>query len=81
MTLTKLFKIGDRVAIMKDGEVIQIATPEEMSANPANDYVKRFIDSADKTQVISVKNVMTPPNSIVRIKDNPSFAIKTMKKQ
>ena len=64
---------------MKDGEVIQIATPEEMSANPANDYVKRFIDSADKTQVISVKNVMTPPNSIVRIKDNPSFAIKTMK--
>ena len=77
--INEAFKIGDRVAIMKDGEVIQIATPEEMSANPANDYVKRFIDSADKTQVISVKNVMTPPNSIVRIKDNPSFAIKTMK--
>lgn len=77
--INEAFKIGDRVAIMKDGEVIQIATPEEMSATPANDYVKRFIDSADKTQVISVKNVMTPPNSIVRIKDNPSFAIKTMK--
>jgi glycine betaine/proline transport system ATP-binding protein len=77
--INEAFKIGDRVAIMKDGEVIQIATPEEMSANPANDYVKRFIDSADKTQVISVKNVMTTPNSIVKLKDNPSFAINTMR--
>ena len=40
MTLTKLLKLEIGVAIMKDGEVIQIATPEEMSANPANDYVK-----------------------------------------
>lgn len=77
--INEAFKIGDRVAIMKDGELIQIATPEEMSSNPANEYVKLFIDSADKTQVISVKNVMTTPNSIVRLKDNPSFAISTMR--
>lgn len=76
--INEAFKIGDRVAIMRDGEVIQVATPEEMSENPANDYVKQFIDSADKTQVISVKNVMITPNSIVRLKDSPSFAITTM---
>ena len=77
--INEAFKLGDRVAIMKDGELIQVATPEEMSANPANEYVKLFIDSADKTQVISVKNVMTTPNSIVKLKDNPSFAIITMR--
>src|SRR5699024_513864 len=50
--INEAFKLGDRVAIMRDGEVIQIATPEEMSENPADDYVKQFIDSADVTQVV-----------------------------
>lgn len=77
--INEAFKLGDRVAIMKDGELIQVDTPEEMSSNPINNYVKQFIDSADKTQVISVKNVMTAPNSIVRLKDNPSYAIKVMR--
>lgn len=77
--INEAFKLGDRVAIMKDGELIQLSTPEVMSSNPANDYVKQFIDSADKTQVISVKNVMTTPDSIVRLKDNPAYAIKVMR--
>lgn len=77
--IDEAFKLGDRVAIMKDGEVIQVATPEEMSENPANDYVKQFIDDADKTQVISVKNVMITPNSIVRLRDSLNYAINTMR--
>lgn len=77
--INEAFKLGDTVAIMKDGEVIQIATPEEMTANPANDYVKQFIDSADKTQVISVKNAMINPNCIVRLRDNPRMAVKMMR--
>ncbi|MBZ2175711.1 glycine betaine/L-proline ABC transporter ATP-binding protein [Schnuerera sp. xch1] len=78
--INEAFKLGDRVAIMKDGQVIQIDTPEEMSANPETSYVKQFIDSADKTQVISVRNVMITPNSIVRLKNNPSYAINMMKR-
>ncbi len=77
--INEAFKLGDKVAIMKDGELIQTTTPEEMSENPANDYVKQFIDSADKTQVISVKNVMITPNSIVRMKDNLNYAINMMR--
>lgn len=77
--INEAFKLGDRVAIMKDGEVIQVATPEEMSSNPADDYVKQFIDSADKAQVISVKNAMSTPNSIVRLKDSPNYAINMMR--
>ncbi len=77
--INEAFKLGDRVAIMKDGEVIQVDTPERMTSNPKTEYVKRFIDSADKTQVISVRNVMITPNSLVRLKDNPQIAIKAMK--
>ncbi|HHT97078.1 MAG TPA: glycine betaine/L-proline ABC transporter ATP-binding protein [Clostridiales bacterium] len=77
--INEAFKLGDRVAIMKDGEVIQIDTPEEMSTNPATDYVRDFIDGADKTQVISVRNMMVTPNSIVRKKDNLSYAIRMMR--
>lgn len=78
--INEAFKIGDRVAIMKDGEIIQIATPEEMSENPADDYVEQFIDSADMTQVISVENVMITPNSMIRPKDSLNFAIRTMRR-
>lgn len=78
--INEAFKIGDRVAIMRDGEIIQIATPEEMSENPADDYVEQFIDSADMTQVVSVKNVMITPNSIIRQSDNVNFAIDTMRR-
>ncbi len=77
--INEAFKLGDRVAIMKDGEVIQVDTPERMTSNPKTEYVKRFIDSADKTQVISVRNVMITPNSLVRLKDNPQIAIKAMR--
>lgn len=77
--INEAFKLGDRVAIMRDGEVIQVATPEEMSENPADDYVKQFIDSADKAQVIHVKNVMITPNSIVDLKDSLNLAIKMMR--
>lgn len=77
--INEAFKLGDRVAIMRDGEVIQVATPEEMSENPADDYVKQFIDSADKTQVIHVKNVMVTPNSIIRTRDSLNRCIKTMR--
>lgn len=77
--INEAFKLGDKVAIMKDGEIIQIATPEDMISNPKNEYVENFIHNADKSQVLSVKNVMSKPNSIVKITDNPVFAITMMK--
>lgn len=44
--IDEAFKLGDTIAIMKDGEIVQIASPEEMAAHPADDYVKAFIDCA-----------------------------------
>lgn len=78
--IDEAFKLGDRIAIMKDGEIIQIDTPEEMSANPKNEYVKQFIDSADMTQVITVGDVMIKPNSVVNISSHPNRAIQAMRR-
>ena len=73
------FKLGDKVAIMKDSRLIQLDTPENMSANPADDYVRQFIDSADKTKVISVKQIMFNPSCIIRLKEGAGIAIREMK--
>jgi len=78
--INEAFKLGDRVAIMRDGKIIQVDVPERMSANPADDYVKKFIEGADKTKVFSVKHVMTKPACIVRDKDSPDHAINLMRR-
>lgn len=77
--INEAFKLGDTVAIMRDGKIIQIDTPENMSANPADDYVRNFIGSADKTKVLSIKHVMMTPTCVVRVNDAPSHAIREMK--
>ena len=76
--INEAFKLGDKVAIMRDGKVVQIDTPENMSTNPADEYVKKFIDSADKTKVLSVKNIMMTPSCLVRENDSPKNAIREM---
>src|SRR5690606_32351294 len=45
--LDEALRIGDRIALMKDGSLIQIGTPEEMLTQPANHYVERFIEDVD----------------------------------
>lgn len=76
--INEAFKIGDTVAIMRDGKIVQIDTPENMSANPVDDYVSQFIDSADKSNVLSAKHVMITPTCLVRPKDPPRQAIRQM---
>lgn len=78
--MDEAFKLGDTVAIMRDGKVIQVDTPEQMSAHPADDYVKSFIGSADKSKVLTVRNIMITPSSIARLSDGPEHAIHEMRK-
>ena len=53
-------KLGDRIAIMKDGEFVQVGTPEQIVSAPADDYVREFAEDAPKTKVITVGSVMQP---------------------
>lgn len=76
--IDEAFKLGDTVAIMRDGRVIQVDTPEEMSANPADDYVRSFIEGADRSQVLTAKNIMTVPTCLIRARNDPAGAIREM---
>ncbi|NCB63071.1 MAG: ATP-binding cassette domain-containing protein [Clostridia bacterium] len=79
--MNEAFKLGDTVAIMRDARIVQIDTPEAMTANPADDYVRHFIESADKTQVLTAHQVMITHVCLVREKDDPANALREMKKE
>ena len=53
-------KVGDRVAIMKDGEFVQVGTPEEVVSAPADDYVRDFTRDVPRSKVLTARSVMTP---------------------
>lgn len=77
--IDEAFKLGNTVAIMRDGKLIQVATPEEMSSNPADDYVRDFINSADKSQIFSVRNIMQTPSCMVHSRNGANQALKQMR--
>jgi len=77
--IDEAFKLGNTVAIMKDGKIIQTDTPEGMSSNPANEYVRNFINSADKSKIYSVKNIMQAPSCLIRSRDGANNALKQMR--
>ncbi|MCK9478287.1 MAG: glycine betaine/L-proline ABC transporter ATP-binding protein [Firmicutes bacterium] len=76
--IDEAFKLGNNVAIMQDGKIIQTATPEEMMSNPSNSYVKEFTNSADKTHVYSVKNIMITPSCLAHSRNGAKNALKQM---
>lgn len=53
-------RLGDRVAIMKDGHLSQIGTAEELLMTPANDYVKKFVQHAPRAKLITTQKIMVP---------------------
>lgn len=77
--IQEAFKIGDRVAIMKDSKIVQVGTPEEILTSPANEYVERFITGVDKTQVLSVRSIMHLPGCLVQLRDGPKLALQEMR--
>ncbi len=56
--MNEAFRLGDRVALLKDGELVQLGKPKEFFENPANDYVESFIEDVDKSRILRVKSIM-----------------------
>jgi glycine betaine/proline transport system ATP-binding protein len=77
--INEAFKLGNHIAVMKDGQIIQTGTPEEILKAPANMFISDFIMDVDKTKVITAKNIMTLPASMVFDHTGPHWAIKEMK--
>ncbi|NLC47274.1 MAG: glycine betaine/L-proline ABC transporter ATP-binding protein [Firmicutes bacterium] len=76
--INEAFKLGDRVAVMKDGKIVQQGTPEEILNNPSNEYIEDFVKTIDRTKVVQAKNIMIRPNALVSIKDGVRVAIREM---
>ena len=80
--LDEAIKLGDRIAIMKDGEVVQVGTPEEILTDPANDYVTRFTERGDRGRVVTASSIMLTQPIVVRIrKDGPEAIIRKMREK
>ncbi len=77
--LDEALKIGDRIAIMKDGVVVQIGTPEEILNKPADAYVKEFLQDVNRVKVVAASSIMKKPDAIVSSKDGTRVAVRKMK--
>ncbi|MEU9344845.1 glycine betaine/L-proline ABC transporter ATP-binding protein [Streptomyces sp. NPDC048278] len=58
--LSEALKLGDRIALMRDGRVVQLGTPEEIVGSPADDYVREFVRDVPREQVLTVRSAMRP---------------------
>lgn len=78
--LDEALRIGDRIALMKDGSIVQIGTPEEIMTNPANDYVERFVEDVDLSKVLTASHVMKRAETL-RADRGPRVALQLMREQ
>src|SRR3954466_11356722 len=60
--LSEALRLGDRIAIMRDGRFVQVGTPEEVVANPADEYVSNFVRDIPRSHVLTLRWIMRPPN-------------------
>jgi glycine betaine/proline transport system ATP-binding protein len=79
--LDEAIKLGDRIVLMKDGELVQQGTAEEILTNPANDYVARFVEGVDMSKVITAETVMKKYEAMAYLTtDGPKAALRKMEK-
>ena len=76
--LDEALKLGDRIALMKDGRIVQIGTAEEILQNPADEYVCRFIKEVDRTKILTAGTFMKKPRGVIQASQGPRTAIKIM---
>ncbi|HGI4257995.1 TPA: glycine betaine/L-proline ABC transporter ATP-binding protein [Streptococcus agalactiae] len=79
--LNEALRIGDRIALMKDGEIMQIGTGEEILTNPANDFVREFVEDVDRSKVLTAQNIMIKPLTTVLEIDGPQVALTRMHRE
>ncbi|MFQ7088408.1 MAG: ABC transporter ATP-binding protein, partial [Bacteroides sp.] len=79
--LDEAIKLGDRIAIMKDGEVVQIGTPEEILTNPANNYVTKFTENVDRSRVVTAGSIMIKNRNHKSRSRRPEAVIRKMREE
>lgn len=77
--LNEAMFLGDRIAVMRDGRIVQLGTPDDILTDPANDYVAQFVQDVDRARVLTAAGVMEPARSVVSATAGPRAALRTMR--
>ncbi|GAA4074675.1 hypothetical protein GCM10023065_31980 [Microbacterium laevaniformans] len=77
--LNEAMFLGDRIAVMRDGRIVQNGTPEEILTDPANDYVAQFVQDVDRARVLTASAVMEPPTLSTPITAGVRGALRAMR--
>ena len=78
--LDEALKLGDRIAIMKDAQVVQVGTAEEILTAPADDYVKAFVEGVDRTGVLTAGSIMQPVKETAPLRDGPRTSLAKLRR-
>lgn len=79
--LGEALKLGDRIILMKDGRIVQEGTAESILANPADDYVSKFVEDVDISKVVTAEAIMKNPGEVASyVGDGPKAALWKMRK-
>ncbi len=77
--LDEALRLGHRVAVMKDGEIVQQGRPEAILTTPATDYVKRFVEDVDYTKVRCAESVMVAARELAYLSEGPTVVLRRMR--
>ena len=77
--LNEAMFLGDRIAVMRDGRIVQLGTAEEILTDPADDYVAQFVADVDRARVLTAGNVMEAPRAVVTASAGPRAALRAMR--
>ena len=78
--LDEALRLGHRVAIMKDGEIVQLGTPENILREPATEYVERFVEDVDYTKVRTAESVMIRAKELAYPNEGPTVVLRRMRR-
>lgn len=79
--LDEALKLGDRIAIMKDGVIVQIGTPEEILSHPANDYVRKFVQGVNRSKVLTASSIMREADTVTTVTGGARVALHQMREE
>ena len=79
--LNEAMFLGDRIAVMRDGRIVQNGTPEQILTDPANDYVAQFVQDVDRARVLTAASVMEPPQATSPLSAGMRGALRVMRDQ
>lgn len=77
--LNEAMRLGDHIAMMRDGRIEQIGTAEDILQNPANNYVANFVKDVDRSRVLVARNIVEPTRDELRAEDGPLTAQKFLR--